>query len=318
MEDEGLKALCSGPLTFMGAPYSHDLTSAKAAILGIPFDYGIHPFRVGSRQGPLSIREQSRLMRPFNPELADFSPAKRLGLVDCGDVKLTPGRILDAFERIEAAMARMLAAGTVPVTMGGDGSISLPQMRAVGKRYPGLAAVHLDSHTDTTAPVPGNEHNTGTQFHHAATEGVIDPESSFHIGLRGTTYFQGGFPRTHALGYRPVIPLNALLERGFKDVLGEVHKTLEGRPVYLCIDMDVFDPSCAPGVCAPSWGGLSAREGIEFLRGLAGLNIVAIDVNTVSPPHDVNGMAASLAAALMVETLVLLCRYRGLDREGTD
>jgi len=302
----------------MGAPYSHDLATAKAAILGIPFDYGIHPFRVGSRQGPLSIREQSRLMRPYNPELADFSPAKRLGLIDCGDVKLTPGRILDAFERIEAVMARIVAGGVVPVTMGGDGSISLPQMRAVGKRYPGLAAIHLDSHTDTTAPVPGNEHNTGTQFYHAATEGAIDPKATFHIGLRGTTYFRGGFPRTHALGYRPLIPLNALLERGFADVLGEVRETLKDRPVYLCIDMDVFDPSCAPGVCAPSWGGLSAREGIEFLRGLAGLNIVAVDVNTVSPPHDVNGMAASLAAALMHETLVLLCRYRGIDRDGVD
>jgi agmatinase len=318
MEDTGLKELCSGPLTFMGAPYSHDLASAKAAILGIPFDCGMHPFRVGSRQGPLSIREQSRLMRPYNPELADFSPAKRLGLIDCGDVKLTPSHILDAFGRIEAVMARIVAGGVVPITMGGDGSISYPQMRAVGKRYPGLAAVHIDSHTDTTAPVPGNEHNTGTQFHHAATEGVIDAKSSFHIGIRGTTYIQGGFPRTRALGYKNIIPLNTLLERGFAEVLGEVHATLKGRPVYLCIDMDVFDPSCAPGVCAPSWGGMSAREGIAFLRGLSGLNIVAVDVNTVSPPHDVNGMAASLAAALMVETLVLLCRYRGLDRDGTD
>ena len=96
-------------------------------------------------------------------------------------------------------------------------------------------------------------------------------------------------------------------------MLRQLQDALRGRPVYLCLDMDVFDPSCAPGVAAPSWGGLSAREGIAFLRGLAGLNIVAADVNTVSPPHDVNGMTAFLAAALMYEVQVLLCRYLGID-----
>jgi agmatinase len=87
-----------------------------------------------------------------------------------------------------------------------------------------------------------------------------------------------------------------------------LHQKLKGRPVYLCLDMDVFDPSCAPGVATPSWGGLSARQGLEFLRGLAGLDIVAVDVNTVSPPHDVQYMTASLAAQVIYENPVLLCQ----------
>lgn len=312
MATSGLGELCSGPVTFMGVPCSHDLSAAKAAILGIPFDCGVHPFRIGSRQGPHAIREQSRLMRPYNPELSDYNPMRRLALVDCGDVRLTPGRILDAFERIEAAMEQIVSHPVVPITMGGDGSVSYPQLRVVGRKYPGLAVIHVDSHTDTTPPAPGNEHNAGTQFHHAATGKAIDPAASYHIGIRGTTYLPNGFARTRALGYN-IITLNELLERGIPNVLGQLQDALRGRPVYLCLDMDVFDPSCAPGVAAPSWGGLSAREGMDFLRGLAGLNIVAADINTVSPPHDHMGMTAFLAAALIYEVQVLLCRYLGID-----
>ncbi|HVL36819.1 MAG TPA: agmatinase [Burkholderiales bacterium] len=297
----------------MGAPYSHDLATSKAAILGIPFDCGVHPFRVGSRQGPASIREQSRLLRTYNPELADYNPMKRLGLVDCGDVRLTPSRILEAYERIESALSEIVSRGVVPITMGGDGSVSHPQMKVVGRRHPGLAVIHVDSHTDTTPPVPGNTHNAGTQFYYAAVEKMIDVEATFHIGIRGTTYLPGGFPRTRSLGYN-IVTMNELLERGIPGVVQELHQKLRDRPVYLCWDMDAFDPSCAPGVAAPSWGGLSAREGIAFLRGLSGLNIVAADINTVSPPHDSNGMTAFLAAALMYEVQVLLCRRLGLDQ----
>src|SRR5690606_19995035 len=96
------------------------------------------------------------------------------------------------------------------------------------------------------------------------------------------------------------------------NVFAEIRKELKGRPVYLCFDMDVLDPSCAPGVAAPSWGGLSAREAISLLRTLEGFNFVALDFNTVSPPHDLNGTSASLAAALMFEGLLLLCRQLGL------
>ena len=143
------KSLYAGPVTFLGAPYTHDLTGAKAAILGIPFDCGTHPHRIGSRQGPQAMREQSAQMRLYNSELADFNPVERLKLVDCGNVKLTPGRIVDAFERIEAAVRPIYEAGVIPVTMGGDGSISVPLLRAAARRHSGIVAVHIDAHTDS-------------------------------------------------------------------------------------------------------------------------------------------------------------------------
>ncbi len=299
------------PMTFMGAPYGRPGAGNRAAILGIPFDCGTHPFRVGARGGPDSVRQQSALMRRFNPTHADFDPVSKLQLVDCGNVKLTPGRIVDAFERIEQAVARIVASGAVPVTIGGDGSITVPVVRAVAKRHPDLVALHVDSHTDAYPYVESEKYNAATQFTHVAEEALIDVSSSWHIGIRGTTYAQGVIPRARSLGYK-VLSLDQLLRGSIAEHLLEFRNQARGRPVYLCFDMDVFDPSCAPGVCSPSWGGLSAREGIDLLRLLTNLNIVAVDVNTVSPPQDVNGLAAHLCAHVIYETLVLLCRQFGL------
>jgi agmatinase len=303
--------LHKGPVTFMGAPHTLDLTGARAAFLGVPFDCGVHPFRVGARQGPQSVREQSLLVRPYHSELADFNPIERLGLVDRGDVALTSSRMLDAFERIEAAAAPIHEAGVIPVTVGGDGSVSLPLLRAATRHYPGLVALHLDAHTDAYEYDPADKYNAATQFTHAAEEQLVVTSLSYHVGIRGSTYMPGVYGRTRALGYN-LITMRELMQRGFADVWAELHRQLAGRPVYLCFDMDVFDPSCAPGVCTPAWGGFTAREGLDFLRGLAGLDIVAVDVNTVSPPHDVNGMAAFLCAYVIYECLLLLCRRPGI------
>lgn len=228
-----------------------------------------------------------------------------------GNIDLTPGRIESAFALIENTISNVIASGATPIALGGDGSISYPMVRAASKHHQDLVLLHFDAHTDTTVPTNDSPHNAGTQFYRAASEKLIDASRSFHIGIRGTTYAQGGLARTTGLGYR-VIPMTELLERGQGQVLAEVKETVGDRPVYLCWDMDVFDPSCAPGVCAPSWGGLSAREGIGLARMLAGLNIVFIDVNTVSPNHDVNGITAFLAAALVYEFMVVLCKNCGL------
>jgi len=314
MTDFTAAELHAKPATFMGAPHTLDLTGAKAAVLGIPFDCGIHPFRIGSRQGPQAIRHQSQLVRPFNSELADFDPVARLGLVDRGDVRLTPSRIVDAFARIEAACDAIHAAKAIPVTMGGDGSVSLPQLRAAARHHKGLVVLHLDAHTDSYPWAEPEKYNAATQFTHAAEEQVISATRSYHLGIRGTTYTAGVLGHTKSLGYN-VVTMRELLARGFDDVLAEIRGAMAGRPVYLCIDMDVFDPACAPGVATPSWGGFSAREGIDFIRRIAALelNVVAVDVNTVSPPHDVAGMTAFLAAYVLYESLVLLCRRLGLD-----
>lgn len=296
------------PLTFMGVDFGHDLGGRGAAILGIPFDVGAHPSRVGAREGPRAIREASRLIRRFRPPDADFDPVDRLRLVDCGDVRLTPSLLEEAEAAIERAVGLIAGTGAVPVTMGGDGSVTLAQLRAVAARHPGLVVLHVDSHTDANAG-EGRAAATGTTFTRAAQEGLVDTAASLHLGMRGTFRSAGTFDFARSLGYG-LMTYDDLRRRGVEAVAGDLRDRLAGRPVYLCWDMDFFDPSCAPGVCAPIPGGPGAEEGLRLLRGLAGLNLVACDVNTVSPPHDPQGITALLAAQVMYDCLVLICQGR--------
>lgn len=289
--------------SFMRAPPPTERTKSQVGIVGIPFDCGAHPVRVGARLGPTAIREQSGLLRPFNPPEFDFDPLARLQVADWGDVDVVPGRIEDAFEKIERVIGAVLASGALPLTMGGDGAVTLPQLRAVHRKFPDLAVLHIDSHTDSN-PSPETGHDTGTTFTRAAQEHVVDTAHSLHVGAHGTFRMAGILQTADSLGYE-TITMREIDEMGIARLHERIRARCDKRPVYLCFDMDVFDPSCAPGVCAPSWGGLTAREGFRILRGLAGLNIVAVDVNTISPPHDVAGMSALLAANVMLEGMLL-------------
>ena len=292
---------------FMGLPNSLDLENAHAAIVGLPFDMGVAPVRVGSRMGPDAIREQSEQLEFFDPHQPDLDLRRALGLVDCGNATVWPAERERSFETIEAAISGIDAAGSIPVSFGGDGSVSLPQLRALARRHDGLVLVHWDAHTDAyPAPYQG-VHTTGTTFTYAATEGLIDTEKSFHVGPRGPISNPDVFAHTTSLGYR-LIPDRDMRARGFDDVLAELKSVIGSQPVYLCWDMDFYDPSCAPAVCNPVWGGITAREGFEIIQGMSGLNVVGVDINTVSPPHDVNGMTAHLAGRTALECLFLLER----------
>lgn len=291
--------------TFMSVPYRSDATGSLAAILGCPFDCGIHPFRIGARQGPNAIRQQSGLIRRFDPEGSDIDILNALNVVDCGDVALVPSRIEEGFARIESAALDIARKGTVPLGLGGDGSVSLPLIRAASQLHPELVVLHIDSHTDAYPADDDYPYDASTQFTHAALEKRIAPNHSCHVGLRGTTMRQGVHDYGHQLGYQ-LITMSSIERRGMQSTVEDIHNIVGHRPVYLSWDMDVFDPSCAPGVCTPIWGGFSAREGLGLLRGLKALDIVAADVNTVSPPHDVKGSTAFLAAMVCFEILTLI------------
>jgi agmatinase len=168
----------------------------------------------------------------------------------------------------------------------------------VAKRHPGLVVIHIDAHTDAVFG-EGRALATGTTFTRAAEEGLVDVGASMHIGVRGPHKGAGVYAQCDALGYR-LVNFAALRERGLADVMAEVHERAAGRPVYACFDMDFFDPAFAPGVCAPTPGGASAEEGLAMVDALQGLELAAVDVNTVSPPHDPGGVTAMLAARVML------------------
>ena len=282
------------PWTWLGAPSAIPSDTSSVAVLGIPFDCGTHPDRIGARLGPASIREQSTNLRRYDPR-NNLDVVERLGLVDCGDVPVTASMVEESFAAIEAALDAVLVKGIVPVTMGGDGAVTLPQVRALARRTPGVCIVHIDAHTDAY-PIDG--YNTATGFRHMVQEGLIDVRRSFQIGMRGPTMVPGVYEFCRELGYN-MITMRELRDAGFDAVAARVIETIGDRPVYLCWDMDFFDPSAAPGVCTPTWGGCAAHEGLGFLEMLGPLDVRVLDVNTVSPPHDSAGMTAFLAATVM-------------------
>ena len=301
--------------TFMGVLASRELSNSKAALLGIPFDCGYHPTRIGARLGPQAIGQHSGLVRRFEPPFHDYDPLARLDLVDGGNVRVRPSFVAEAFENIEAAVWEIAQSRAVPVTMGGDGAVTLPQLRALHRRHRDLVVLHIDAHTDTYPDDGISKFTTATTFTRAAEESVVDARNSIHLGARGPVALPGLFEYTRNWGYEliPGVELDGL---GIPAVVAHIRQRLTGRPVHLCFDMDVFDPSVAPGVATPTWGGLSAKEGLAILDGLADLDFVAFDVNTVSPPHDSAGMTAFLAGTVILKCLQLACA--GLDRGRMD
>ena len=292
---------------FLDLPNTLVLDGVKAAVVGVPFDMGVAPVRVGSRLGPNAIREQSEILDLYDPMAPELDLRDTLGLVDCGDVAVWPGEREKSWENIEAAFSGLVEDGVLTVSFGGDGSVSFPQARAFSKRHNGLVLLHFDAHTDAYPPPEQGAHTTGTTFTYAAMQNVFDVERSWHIGARGPVSTPTVFEHTRALGYR-LVPDGEMRARGFADVIAEVKSVVGNQPVYLCWDMDFYDPSCAPAVCNPTWAGISAREGFEIIRMLEGLNVVAVDINTVSPPHDADGMTALLAGQTALECLFVLAR----------
>jgi len=197
--------------TWLGVPAGMPGRGCRAAIVGVPFDCGTHPTRIGARLGPSAIREQSHNLRRFDPR-TNLDVVAALGLVDCGDVAVTPSDVEKSYAAIESAIEAVIADGAVAVTMGGDGAVSLPQIRAAARRHPGLCVVHLDAHTDAY-PIQG--YNTATSFRHVAQEGLIDTPSSFHIGVRGPTFVPGVFEFCRELGYN-LITMPELRPRRFR------------------------------------------------------------------------------------------------------
>ena len=299
-----IKSPFKPPLTFLNLPLTTDFAPGDIAVVGLPFDCGNSTTRFGCRLGPNAVRQASILTADLLID-ADPSPFDGRRVIDAGDIDLPIDDIHAAFDSIERGIREIVEAGATPLTLGGDGAVSLPVLRAMHQRYPDLAVLHLDAHTDAY-PLAGNDHfDNSTQFTHALNEGLVDVAHAIHIGTRGPVNAMKTILHARNMGYE-VIPFDVMREWGEKHLLEHLHARLEGRPLYLCFDMDVFDPSVAPGVATPTPGGLLPADGIALLRGLARLNIVCADVNTPTPVHDPSGATAGLAAAIATECLALL------------
>ncbi|HXT36317.1 MAG TPA: agmatinase [Chloroflexota bacterium] len=294
-----------GIRTFMRLPHVTEMHDVDVAIVGIPFDTGA-TYRVGARFGPAAVREASALLRPYNPTQG-VSIFERLSVVDAGDVVVTPGFIDDSYERITAHLEPILRAGVTTLAIGGDHSITLAELRAVAAVHGPVGLVQYDSHADTWDQYWGHQYTHGTPIRRAVEEGLIAPERSIQVGLRGGLYAEDDYALSTDLGLQ-IVPALEARERGLPAVAEMVKARLGTGPSFVTFDIDFLDPAYAPGTGTPEIGGFTTYEGQFLLRALHGANLVAADVVEVLPSFDHGSVTALAGAGMLYELLSLPAR----------
>lgn len=293
----------AGPGTFMRLPSAESAEGLDAALIGVPMDIGAS-WRSGTRFGPKQIRAESTMLRPYNM-WTKAAPFAHMQVADIGDVPINTFDLGDTVKRITTFYDQVLQHDVVPVTMGGDHTLSLPVLRAIAKKHGPVALIHVDAHADINDHMFGNQIAHGTPFRRAYEEGLIDAANTFQIGLRGTGYEADDFDTGRGWGFT-VIQAEEVWYKSLAPVMERVREQIKDRPVYLTFDIDSLDPSVAPGTGTPEFGGLTASQGFEIVRGCAGLKIVGCDLVEVSPPYDPSGNTAVMAANLLYEMLCVL------------
>jgi len=300
---------CGVP-SFMRLPLAADAEGLDVALIGLPSDNG-SPFRTGARFGPNAIRAMSVMLRPINPYRGHLDVFAALRVADLGDAPVVPGYQEATIAALESALAPIVAAGAVPLALGGDHSVSLPALRALGKRRGKMALVHFDSHTDTWDSYFGaRRYSAGTPFRRAVEEGWIDPAHSIQIGMRGSLFRPDDVSQSETLGYR-VVTTERMFELGGPMLAHEIALRVGSLPCYLTFDLDFVDPGSAPGVQTPESGGPTAREALALLRAISGLRIAGADVVETNPLFDGPGqVTALLAATVAAELLAMIAAAR--------
>jgi agmatinase len=292
----------AGLSTFARLPRREDVPGMDVAVVGVPFDSGVS-YRPGARFGPAHVRQGSRLLRPYNPAL-DVAPFGRQQVVDAGDIAVNPFDIADAIRTIEAG-ARELSRDARLLTLGGDHTIALPLLRAMHAAHGPIAVLHFDAHLDTWDTYFGEPYTHGTPFRRAAEEGLLDREHCLHIGIRGPLYSENDLPESADLGFTTISSVE-VEQLGVAATIERMRERLGTRPVYVSVDIDVLDPAHAPGTGTPEAGGLTSRELLGILRGLAGAHVVSADVVEVSPAYDHAELTAIAAAHVAYELLSVI------------
>jgi agmatinase len=293
----------AGIRTFMRLPHLTDPAAAEAAVLGIPFDTATS-YRTGARFGPEAIRSVSVLLRPYHgPYGIDVLDA--VSVADFGDLPVAPGSAEGTFQRVETGLAPLVDAGAFTLVLGGDHSVTLPQLRALARRHGPMALVHLDSHTDTWDEYFDQRYFHGTTFKRAVEEGLVAPAASVQAGMRGPQFAPGDLDDARALGFT-VVPSEELRSLGPEGYAELVRGRVGDLPVFFSFDIDFLDPAFAPGTGTPEVAGFSTAEAVALLRSLRGLRLVGADVVEVAPPYDGAGQPTALAASNIAFELLAL------------
>jgi agmatinase len=296
----------AGPATFARLPRLDEVGGkADVAVVGVPFDTGVS-YRPGARFGGNAVREASRLLRPYNPA-QDASPFALAQVADAGDIAANPFDIDEAVETVQAAADEILDSGARMMTLGGDHTIALPLLRSVARKHGPVALLHFDAHLDTWDTYFGAAYTHGTPFRRAVEEGILDTEALSHVGIRGPLYGRKDLTDDEKMGFGIVTSAD-VMRRGVDEVAQQLRERIGNRPLYVSIDIDVLDPAHAPGTGTPEAGGLTSRELLEILRGLAGTHLVSADLVEVAPAYDHAEITSVAASHTAYELTTLMSR----------
>ncbi|MGI3168256.1 agmatinase [Pseudooceanicola sp. C21-150M6] len=301
----------AGVSTLLDAPFraeamtalmeGHPVEGIDVALIGVPMDLGVTN-RAGSRRGPKAVREIERI-GPYNRVL-DCAPLQTLRFADIGDVPMRSRYDLTScHEDIEACYDKVLAAGLIPLSVGGDHSISRPILAALAKQHGPVGMVHIDAHADTSGVYEDTKFHHGGPFRQAVLEGALDPTRTIQIGIRGGGDFLWEFSYESGM---TVIHAEEVAEIGLPGVISKALQVINVGPTYVSFDVDSLDPAYAPGTGTPEVGGLEPREVMTLLRGLKGMNIVGGDVVEVAPSYDPTSNTAQAAAQILFEIACLM------------
>ena len=292
-----------GIRTFMRLPHITDLQDVDFLIAGVPFDTG-GTFRVGARFGPSGIRENSLLLRPYNPaqdiEIFDYCSG-----IDFGDLPIVPGYLAESHKMIKNNADVIFQSQSTPVFIGGDHSISLPLLRAAKEQFGPLALVHFDAHSDLWHGYFNKKDTHGTPFRRAIEEKLIDPSLSCQIGLRGPLYDKKDSTMPEDEGLLAITGPE-LHQIGIDRAIKLVKERVGNGPAYLTFDIDFLDPAYAPGTGTPEAGGFTGYESIRFIRGLKNIDFIGFDLVEVMPGYDPTQMTCLLAANIIYEFISLI------------
>jgi len=291
--------------TFFRLPIIKDLNQLDYCLCGVPWDGGTTN-RPGARHGPREIRNASSLVRLYHP-ISLKSPYDKFNIADIGDCPVNPADLHNSLKKIEKFYLSIIESKTIPLSIGGDHLVSLPILRALGKKEP-LGLFQFDSHSDTwDSYFGGYKYTHGTPFRRAIEENLIDPKKYVMIGIRGSLYDPNDMKWARQQGIT-IITIDEYYEMGFTEAMKIVKNTLGDTQAYLTFDIDGIDPTFAPGTGTPEVGGFSVREAQLIIRELNTINFVGADVVEVSPPFDVNNMTSLVASTIAFEILCTMTR----------
>ncbi|MDW8339731.1 MAG: arginase family protein [Thermoleophilia bacterium] len=273
----------AGLLTFAGMPYTQDpseLVNVDVAIVGAPTDDLVSD-RPGTRYGPRAIRAASC---PPGPHLeARVDAFAELRVVDFGDAAVLPADPIRSHEQIERTVAQVVEAGAIPVVLGGDHSITEPSVRAVAASHGPVGLVHFDTHTDTGTDVFGVERSHGTPMYRLVRDGHVDPSRYVQIGLRGYWPGEAELSWQRERGITSFF-MHDVRELGIREIVERTVASVGAGAAFLTVDVDVLDPSIAPGTGTPEPGGMTSIDLLWACRELARrLDLVGLDVVEVLP-----------------------------------